>query len=896
MKRFILLGLLLSTFAHAGNFTTIQGSSTFSTLLEPFTSTATAAGTTVLTFASNTNQIFTGSTTQNVRLPAGTALKNGRRFNVTNLSTGLVTVKDNGLNVLTTVPSNATLSFLLSDNSTANGVWNYDVAFNINSLNGVSQTLAVGTSGTDFAVSSSGSTHTFNLPDAGASARGAVTTGTQTIAGAKTLSSLATLGAGLQFTEISTPSNPSAGSLKVYAKTDDKVYKLNSSGTETEIGAGGGGGIFSGGQNLITNNSFETDTTNWTASAGTFQRETGAGNIVPPGIGSASWDPAAANDTLTANNVTVTANDGLSGRNGVVSCAVKTAATDLKLQVYDGTNVISPDASTDVIPSSSAGFVRYSANFVFPSSGTIKARFKAQSNSVIAYIDDCYLGLAEGFNAFNAIGLATSWQSCTVTGSWVTNTTYTCLERRVGDDAEYKIKVATSGAPTAATLTVTLPSGRTIDTAKLITGTTANAYLDGKVEYNDSGTPYNGRPIYSSTTAIGVAIDYDQAGSSTNYIQSALVANATNPFTFGASDFVNITVRLPIVGWSGENAYRPDQTKPPTIQKFTSGSGTYTRPAGVSFIKVRMVGGGGGGGASGTAGGGASTNGGNSTFGTSLLTANGGTGGSRASTGGAGGTASLGTGPIGTALSGAYGGPSSYSNDNLHYLPGGIGGITSLGGGTLGGFNSAGVDGVANTGAGGSGAGLSTVTGSYSGSGGGGGGYIEALISFPDPTYSYAVGAGGSGGSAGTNGYAGGNGAAGYIEVTEYYGSFPFPLLVGSVTSNSSGLIRTEYATVTPTSGASCTINSQSGTWLTGTTPNAIGDCTVTIATGMFSATPTCTITQEGAYNQATQLPGTWINSISSTSLRFVENYITATTAAVAANIVPVHIICMGPR
>lgn len=39
----------------------------------------------------------------------------------------------------------------------------------------------------------------------------------------------------------STPANPAAGKLKVYAKTDDKVYKLTSGGVETEIGSGGGG-------------------------------------------------------------------------------------------------------------------------------------------------------------------------------------------------------------------------------------------------------------------------------------------------------------------------------------------------------------------------------------------------------------------------------------------------------------------------------------------------------------------------------------------------------------------------------------------------------------------------------------------------------------------------------
>jgi hypothetical protein len=61
------------------------------------------------------------------------------------------------------------------------------------------------------------------------------------------------------------------------------------------------------------------------------------------------------------------------------------------------------------------------------------------------------------------------------------------------------------------------------------------------------------------------------------------------------------------------------------------------------------------------------------------------------------------------------------------------------------------------------------AVGVIAGTGGGAGGYVEAIITSPSATYSYAVGAGGAGASAGTNGFAGGNGGSGVIFITAYF-------------------------------------------------------------------------------------------------------------------------------
>lgn len=208
-----------------------------------------------------------------------------------------------------------------------------------------------------------------------------------------------------------------------------------------------------------------------------------------------------------------------------------------------------------------------------------------------------------------------------------------------------------------------------------------------------------------------------------------------------------------------------------TIQTFTSGSGTYTTPAGVKWIKIRMVGGGGSGGGGGTSTATSGSAGNDTTFGS--FTAGGGCYGTWGSAC-AGGTTNTFSG-TGISIDFAPGGPpgGGAPAGGLNIANGGGGGGSSpFGGAGAGGYATTGGNARTNSGSGGGGGGNGSSGGSTinGGSGGGSGGYIEAYILNPSATYSYGVGAAQTSvGGAGTAGGAGGQGAAGRIIVEEYY-------------------------------------------------------------------------------------------------------------------------------
>jgi len=106
----------------AGAFTTVTVPSVF----EGYTTTATAAGTTTLTATSNYHQFFTGTTTQNAKLPVTSTLVLGQDFRIVNKSSGVVTVQSSGSNaVVAMVPnSECILTCILLTGTTA-ASWDY---------------------------------------------------------------------------------------------------------------------------------------------------------------------------------------------------------------------------------------------------------------------------------------------------------------------------------------------------------------------------------------------------------------------------------------------------------------------------------------------------------------------------------------------------------------------------------------------------------------------------------------------------------------------------------------------------------------------------------------------------------------------------------------------------
>lgn len=255
---------------------------------------------------------------------------------------------------------------------------------------------------------------------------------------------------------------------------------------------------------------------------------------------------------------------------GTFAAGSSSTDSDIEVYIYDVTNAQLIQPSTYKLYGNPTSYTaKYIANFQTAYNSTsYRLIFHVATTSASAYTLK-YDNISVAATQYVYGTPITDWTSFTPTGSWSTNTTYTGKYRRVGDSMEVQSYVLLSGAPTSATLTVNLPNGYSVDTTKLLNAGTEVPVL-GKGQAFDAGVQnYQVRVHYNNTTSVLVRVM--NAGGT--YISNNNVTQAV-PFTFGSSDYVEMSYSVPIQGWSS-SVQTSDQSDSRTlIEAYNNNAGT----------------------------------------------------------------------------------------------------------------------------------------------------------------------------------------------------------------------------------------------------------------------------------------------------------------------------------
>lgn len=372
------------------------------------------------------------------------------------------------------------------------------------------------------------------------------------------------------FTEVAAPTAPAASTRRLYFKTDGKLYAQDSAGVETQVGGSAAGGI-----NYDSNSDAETNTTGYAVyadAAGTTPVDGtgGAANVTitrqTSNIlrGAASFrltkDAANRQGQGVSYDFTIAAADKAKpltvsfeyhGSTNFVAGSDSTLG-DVVVWVYDVTNaVLIPVTPYKLVGGPGAPW-KFSGVFQTASNSTsyrlIWHIAATHTNAWTLDLDTIVVG--PQVQLYGAP--VTDWTSFTsTTGLTGGTTTHTGYWRRVGDTMEVTIDAIFTSVFTAGTATFTLPSGYTIDTAKLTSSAVANTTpVLGSAILNDIGTDaFPGLVYYASASTVLVRGYTDDSGAGSLYINSTATVSTTVPFTWANNDRLSLSFKVPIVGW-----------------------------------------------------------------------------------------------------------------------------------------------------------------------------------------------------------------------------------------------------------------------------------------------------------------------------------------------------------
>lgn len=140
------------------------------------------------------------------------------------------------------------------------------------------------------------------------------------------------------------------------------------------------------------------------------------------------------------------------------------------------------------------------------------------------------------------------WTAWTPTGSWTSNVTYQGKYRRLGDSLEAIVHIVCSSDPDAVGLTINLPAGLTIDTAKLPSGTQKVTPCGAAIVGDNGVADYRCDVVVNNSMTTSVSLRVCTA--SGTYLDVTNAVSDAAPIDFKINDAIIVRFTVPISGWS----------------------------------------------------------------------------------------------------------------------------------------------------------------------------------------------------------------------------------------------------------------------------------------------------------------------------------------------------------